>query len=98
MSAKKKIIALCLFFSVTFAFVLSLGVAGLESVHECSGEDCQICYELNLCKNNARKLLCAAALGVSVAVMFFFAAEAAVCAVSIRVFATPVSLKVKLSD
>ncbi|SBW09251.1 conserved exported hypothetical protein [uncultured Eubacteriales bacterium] len=93
---KKRILALlaCLLLCVSMA--ASLAFVAIESEHNCIGEGCQICTELQQCKSLLQNFACA------LAALAFFS-----CAVYGTVYIlrkieresraeTPVTLKVKL--
>ncbi|MBE6908900.1 MAG: hypothetical protein E7474_04755 [Ruminococcaceae bacterium] len=79
--------------------VLSSSVFLIEHAdHDCAGEDCPVCRQLDACVQNLKNLA-AAALVVLVAAVFTAAAR--ICAdgrLSAYAPRTPVALKVKLSN
>ena len=57
MTAKKRIAALILAFAMVFAMAFSVFFIAHNSEHNCSGEDCQICAQINLCINSLNNLV-----------------------------------------
>ena len=86
--------------AVVLAFVMLSSVAYIaaESDHDCTGVDCAICHQINVCENLLKSIGLAGAAAV-----FAAAVRYAPCRVIpsyaevVRTF-TLVSLKVKLSD
>ena len=78
--------------AVVLAFVMLSSVAYIaaESDHECTGVDCAICHQINVCEN----LLAAATVA---AILYILCRIIPSCIEVARTF-TLVSLKVKLSD
>lgn len=70
----------------------------VEANHDCSGEDCAICHQLQACENLLKSIgLAGAAAVFAVAVRYALCRIIPSCAELVRTF-TLVSLKVKLSD
>ena len=80
--------------AVLAAVMLSSAVyIAVEANHNCSGEDCAICHQLQVCEN----LLKSIGLAGAAAVRYAPCRVIPSCAEVVRTF-TLVSLKVKLSD
>ena len=70
----------------------------VEANHNCSGEDCAICHQLQICENLLKSIgLAGAAAVFAAAVRYALCRVIPSCAELVRTF-TLVSLKVKLSD
>ena len=70
----------------------------VEADHDCSGEDCAICHQLQVCENLLKSIgLAGAAAVFAAAVRYALCRIISSCAELVRTF-TLVSLKVKLSD
>ena len=85
--------------AVLAAVMLSSAVyIAVEANHNCSGEDCAICHQLQACENLLKSIgLAGAAAVFDVAVRYALCRIIPSCAELVRTF-TLVSLKVKLSD
>ena len=85
--------------AVLAAVMLSSAVyIAVEANHNCSGEDCAICHQLQACENLLKSIgLAGAAAGFAAAVRSALCSVIPSCAEVVRTF-TLVSLKVKLSD
>ena len=85
--------------AVLAAVMLSSAVyIAVEANHNCSGEDCAICHQLQACENLLKSIgLAGAAAVLAVAVRDALCRIIPSCAELVRTF-TLVSLKVKLSD
>jgi len=84
--------------AVLAAVMLSSAVyIAVEANHNCSGEDCAICHQLQVCENLKSIGLAGAAAVFAAAVGYAPCRVIPSCAEVVRTF-TLVSLKVKLSD
>ena len=85
--------------AVLAAVMLSSAVyIAVEANHTCSGEDCAICHQLQVCENLLKSIgLVDAAAVFAAAVRYAPCRVTPSCAELVRTF-TLVSLKVKLSD
>ena len=85
--------------AVLAAVMLSSAVyIAVEANHNCSGEDCAICHQLQACENLLKSMGLAGAAAVFAAVVRYTSRRVIPsCAEVVRTF-TLVSLKVKLSD
>jgi len=98
MKAMKKALALMLCALLVFSLLISVSFVSHGALHECGGEDCQICAVIHRCAEMLKELLAVASFAAfSGAVLF-----ATLCAPSEEgiFFAsvTPVRLKDKLSN
>ena len=82
--------------AVVLAFVMLSSVAYIaaESDHECTGVDCAICHQINVCENLLKSIGLA---GSAAAILYILCRIIPSCIEVARTF-TLVSLKVKLSD
>ena len=83
--------------AVVLAFVMLSSVAYIaaESDHECTGVDCAICHQINVCENLLKSIGLAGSAAATVAAILCRIIPS--CIEVARTF-TLVSLKVKLSD
>ncbi len=98
MAKKKRIISLVIAAAVFFAMLYSALYIAAEANHDCVGENCPICYQINICKNTLKNLSLAVC-----AVAFAAAFTHALCrsvssGADVTQSYTLVSLKVKLTD
>ena len=98
MSKKCRVVAILIAAAVLFVMLSSACYIAIEADHDCTGEDCPICYQISVCENTLKSLGQAVAsvtlaifIGVSAASLLSFVKRSAV-------HTTLVSLKVKLSD
>ena len=95
---KKSRLVTGLLAAVLAAVMLSSAVyIAVEANHNCSGEDCAICHQLQVCENLLKSIGLAGAAAVFAAVGYAPCRVIPSCAEVVRTF-TLVSLKVKLSD
>ena len=80
--------------AVVLAFVMlsSLAYIAAESDHDCTGADCAICHQINVCEN-----LAGSAAATVAAILYILCRIIPSCTEVARTF-TLVSLKVKLSN
>ena len=70
----------------------------LEADHDCSGEDCAICHQINVCENLLKNIgLTGSTAATAAAILYILCRIIPSCTEVARTF-TLVSLKVKLSD
>ena len=98
MKKRNKIVAVLL--AVTFLFVM-LGSAlfiAAEVDHDCVGENCPICFQINVCRNTLKSLSLAVCAAVF-AVAFTYTLRVSISAHAETATGNSlVTLKVKLSD
>jgi len=98
MEKKKKVIAVFLTVALLFVMLYSALFIAAEADHDCVGENCPICYQINVCQNALKNLslaVCAAAFAAAFA--YTLCRGISVCTDYAQSY-TLVSLKVKLSD
>lgn len=95
---KKRIISLVLAAAVFFAMLYSALYIAAEANHDCVGENCPICYQINVCKNTLKNLsLAVCAVAFAAAFTHTLCRSISSCA-NVTQSYTLVSLKVKLTD
>ena len=98
MEKKKRIAALVLAVTVLFVTLYSALFIAAETDHDCVGENCPICYQINVCKNTLKNLsLAVSAAALAAALPYTLCRIIPSCTEVARTF-TLVSLKVKLTD
>ena len=97
MASKKRILSAALAVSVLFVVLYSVFFIAAESHHDCIGENCPICLQIQNCENTLKTLSSATAVTAVSAILC--AAFFIIKTYNARPFvsATPISLKVKLS-
>lgn len=97
---KKKACVPAMVLALLLAIVLlfSIGFIVLEADHDCSGENCAVCFVLHICENALQRLI---VFGAAAACVLF----ARTCRLFVRGryasrfhSCTPITLRVKLSD
>ena len=86
--------------AVVLAFVMLSSVAYIaaESDHDCTGVDCAICHQINVCENLLKSIgLAGSAAATVTAILYILCRIIPSCTEVARTF-TLVSLKVKLSN
>ena len=84
--------------ALAFVVLSSAAYIAVESHHDCSGVDCAICHQINVCENLLKGMgLADAAVVTSAAVGYVLCRIIPSCTEAARTF-TLVSFKVKLSD
>ena len=86
--------------AVVLAFVMLSSVAYIaaEADHDCTGVDCAICHQINVCENLLKSIgLAGSAAAAAAAILYILCRIILSCTEVARTF-TLVSLKVKLSD
>ena len=98
MTKKNRVVALLLAVLVAFVLLSSMHYVVAEADHDCCGEHCTICYRIALCENILRTL--GMSIGAAAfAVVVCRTVSALLPMASVQIFcATPVTLKVKLSN
>ena len=83
---------------LAFAMLSSAAYIAAESHHDCTGADCAICHQINVCENLLKSIgFAGAAVVAAAAVGYVLCRIISSCTEVARTF-TLVSLKVKLSD
>ena len=85
--------------AVLAAVMLSSAVyIAVEANHNCSGEDCAICHQINLCENLLNSLGTATAVCAAAAAVVYLLCRMITLGTETDCTFTLVSLKVKLSN
>ena len=98
MTKKNRRIAFVLVLTVFFVMLSSVFYISAEAEHDCSGENCLICYQINLCKNVLKSA------GQIIPVIFFVSLTYIFSGVlpffpnALSYHPSLITLKVKLSD
>ena len=98
MSEKKRFAAAILAAVIAFALLFSVFYIAAEADHDCPGEECLICLRMDACRNTLRSFVSTSSALRITAVMLCFAAILRKVLPHLRGRATPVTLKVKISD
>ena len=62
MKQRRSVLSLAAVFVVIFVVLISSFFVAAETNHDCTGEDCPICYEISVCQETVRKLTFACAV------------------------------------
>ena len=97
MTNKKRILSVALAVLVLFVVLYSVFFIAAESHHDCIGENCPICLQIQVYENTLKTLSSAAAVTAASAILYvaFFIIKTYITRPFVS--ATPISLKVKLS-
>lgn len=98
MTMGKRLIAAVLALSVVVVMLFSFCFIIEEAEHDCDGDDCQICYQISVCKNALKPLAIGFVAFVLAIYLYLFIFEQIVVACESQSYNSLVSLKVKLSD
>ena len=110
MTKRNRFLTTLLTIAVAFVMLTSVAYLAKESHHDCVGDNCAICHQINACQHFLKDLKLALSLAEEKDLGFGGAAAAAVLSLAwfllacVRTYAvrtpslTLVSLKVKLSD
>ena len=95
---RNRIAALLLAVTILVIMLYSAFFVAAEADHDCVGEGCPICYQVDACQNTLKSLsLAVCATAVAVAFTYTLCRSISACAAVIPNY-TLVSLKVKLTD
>ena len=70
----------------------------VEADHDCSGDDCAICHQINVCENLLKSIGLAGSAAATVAAILYILCRIIPSCIEVARTFTLVSLKVKLSD
>ena len=85
--------------AVLAAVMLSSAVyIAVEANHNCSGEDCAICHQINVCENLLKSIGLAGSAAATVAAILYILCRIIPSCIEVARTFTLVSLKVKLSN
>lgn len=98
MTKKIRSIALIVAFAVLFVMLCSTLYIVAEADHDCTGENCPICYQISVCQNTLKNLSFAVCTAVFAAAFTYTLCQSVSARTESIQSDTLVSLKVKLSD
>lgn len=98
MKKKNKIVAVLLAVTVLVVMLYSGLFIAAETDHDCVGEGCPICYQINACQNALKNLSLAVCAAVFTAAFTYTLCRTVSACADVNSSYTLVSLKVKLSD
>ena len=98
MEKKKRIAAMLLAGTLLFVMFCSALFIAAESDHDCVGENCPICCQINACQNILKSLSSAVCAAVFAAALTYILLRSVSACEAAAPSYTLVSLKVKLSD
>ena len=81
--------------AVVLAFVAYIAA---ESDHDCTGVDCAICHQINVCENLLKSIGLAGSAAAAVAAILYILYRIILSCTEVARTFTLVSLKVRLSD
>ena len=86
--------------AVVLAFVMlsSLAYVAAESDHDCTGVDCPICHQINICENLLKSIGLAGSAAATVTAILYILCRIIPSWTEVARTFTLVSLKVKLSN
>lgn len=56
MTKKNRFLAVLLTAAVVFVMLFSVLFIAMEADHDCTGEDCPICYQISVCENTLKSV------------------------------------------
>lgn len=98
MTKKNSFVALMLALTVIFAILSSVLFITAEADHDCTGDDCSICYRIDVCKNTLKNIGQIKGVIFLSVVIFNFALFLFLFEKKHIYNSSLVSLKIKLSD
>lgn len=98
MAKKNRFLAALLAIAVCFVMLFSVCYIAAHAEHYCIGEDCPICYQLNVCENALKTLGVAAVVAVFTDAVIYSAVLLSAYAKKRRGGTTLILLKIKLSN
>lgn len=98
MKKSKRTVAIFLAATVLFFILYSALFIAAEADHDCVGENCPICYQLNVCQNMLKNFSLAVCPAVFAAAFTYILCRSISARTDYAQSHTLVSLKVKLSN
>ncbi len=92
-----RIISVMLCIVMVFSIVLSAAFIINFTDHECTGDDCEICYHIHTCEQTLKKLAIGASVLAGIVTIRIVSALIPVLSHNVRFRDTLISMKVKLS-
>lgn len=96
MSKRMRLSAACGAVLLIFALIFSVFFVAAESDHDCSGEHCAVCHQLQICQTLLEQLSASHTAYAVAAVLCFFALLFVLRTRKAIVVSSPVLLRVKL--
>lgn len=93
---KKRAIALATAIAVLFVMLFSTAYIVKNSRHDCCGENCQICYNISVCRNAMKTMSAAVCVVCVFAASSYALCRAVQCSVDVINSATLITQKVEL--
>lgn len=98
MTGKKRAFTSLIAVLIAFVMLSSVMFIAAESAHDCSGENCQICYQISVCENTLKQLsLAIIAVAIASALAYILIGVAS-SFIRLPVRTTLIILRVKLSN
>lgn len=98
MTNKNRLVALVLSLTVLFVMLSSVFFIAIEADHDCTGEDCPICYQISVCENTLKSISQAVLVVVIAAFIGLFSLTMPSFTKKMVFNTSLVTLKVKLSN
>ena len=98
MTKRNRLIASVLALTVVFVMLFSVCFIIAEADHDCVGEDCPICYQINICENTLRSIGFVSVVVIFAGFLDLFAIATPTLSKKQAYNTSLVSLKVKLSN
>ena len=95
---KQRALAILLSAMMCFLVLFSVFYVVVENNHDCSGENCPICYQINMCESTIKSISAGSAAPAVVAAAFVILLLMSLIENETNLNETLVSLKVKLSS
>lgn len=91
---------LTIFLAVLMAFVMlsSITYIAVEAGHDCTGQDCVVCHQINACQNILKNLGLVTAVAAVAVALIYISHQAVLPDAETICINTLVALKVKLSN
>lgn len=96
--SKQKYLSVMIVFMLCSVLMFSAFYLVSENNHECSGENCPVCFQISMCESTVKSIGTGIAVATTVAVVVFVLILNNLNSTDSFLFETPVSLKVKLTD
>lgn len=97
MKQHHRVISLMLCLAMAVSIALSAAFIIISADHECTGDDCEICYHIHICEQTLKKLTLGAAVLAGTIAMQIVSVLIPVFCCDVRSCDTLISMKVKLS-
>ena len=98
MTKRNHIIGIITALAVLFVILYSSLYIAAEINHDCTGDNCSICCQINICRNTLKTLSLACFAAATAALLTYTLCGNILLRTRVWLKLTPVSLKVKLTD